>query len=71
MDTERLRRLSRQSPAQEADVLAAVEARLRGLFERHGHEEDSALRERFRREHPDLFSGSAADGQRAARKGQD
>lgn len=59
------------SPAQEADILRAVEARLRALFARHGHEDDSALAERFRREHPDLFTGSPADRHRAAKKGRD
>ena len=54
------------SPAQEAEVLAAVEGRLRVLLERHQPEDDAAVAERFRREHPDLFTGTAEDRHRAA-----
>lgn len=49
------------SPAQESDVLRAVEARLRTLLERHGHESDEAVAARFRAAHPDLY-GDAGRG---------
>lgn len=52
------------TPAQEADVLRAVEARLRSLLERHGHESDEVVAARFRAAHPDLYreaGGSAGE----------
>jgi hypothetical protein len=53
-------------PEREAELLASVEARLRALFQHHGHEDDAEIRARFRREHPELFTGDAAARHRAA-----
>jgi hypothetical protein len=52
--------------AQEAELLGAVEARLLALLPHHGGDDDAALHVRFRKMHPELFSGDAAARHRAA-----
>ncbi len=55
------------TPEQETSILDALEARVRDLLTDHGHESDADVAARFRREHPELFTGSLQERDRAAR----
>lgn len=55
------------APQQEATILDVIEARVRDLLTHHGHESDAEVAQRFRKDHPDLFSGTLDDRHRAAR----
>ncbi len=58
------------SAAEEADVLDAIELRLRALLERYAHESDEQVAGRFREAHPDLFRDRPAPGNDPASEDQ-
>ena len=56
------------TPEQEARILDALEARVRDLLADHYHDSDEDVAARFRKEHPELFTGSLQDRDRAVRR---